>query len=165
MKLLLLAVMAAACAWPQNIQELCAPCHTGPSEDFNSHPHKAKNVSCDACHGTSAGHRETQGGKPPDKVAGPREIPALCGACHTSQLVAYKESKHFAVLETNARGTATCVRCHGNHAPRTPASTQAQCERCHDTRPVACKQPPAKVTAKVLCANCHVPHTLKKVGL
>ncbi|MEP7367473.1 MAG: hypothetical protein ABI972_29790, partial [Acidobacteriota bacterium] len=61
-----------------------------------------------------------------------------------------------------------CTRCHGNHAPRAAAATQAQCERCHESRPEACKQAPAKLAAgtgaKVLCANCHVPHTLKKVG-
>ena len=164
MRLILLTLMMAVGGLSQSVQELCAPCHTGPSEDFDKHPHKAKGISCDACHGKSEEHRKAQGASPPENVAGPREVPALCGACHTSQLAAYKQSKHFAVLEANARGTATCVRCHGNHSLRTAAATQAQCERCHDSRPAACKQPPAKATAKVLCANCHVPHTLAKVG-
>jgi hypothetical protein len=164
-KLFAVALVAAAMFAQGTVQELCTPCHTGPSEDFDRHPHKAKNVSCDACHGKSEEHRKTQGGTPPERVAGPREVPALCGACHTGQLAGYKESRHFAVLETNARGTATCVRCHGNHAPRAAAAIQAQCERCHESRPSACKAAPAKMTAKVLCANCHVPHTLRKAGL
>jgi len=164
-KLILLALILAAGGFSQNtIQELCTPCHTGPSEDFDTHPHKAKSISCDTCHGKSEEHRASQGMKQPDKVAGPKEVPALCGACHTNQLAAFKLSKHFAILQANARGTATCIRCHGNHSLRAAAAMQAQCERCHDGRPAACKQPPAKVTAKVLCANCHVPHTLAKAG-
>ena len=166
MKLILLALTLAAGGIAQTtaVQELCAPCHTGPSEEFDKHPHKAKSVSCDACHGASEQHRNSQGMTPPDKVAGPAEVPAMCGACHTKQFAAFKESRHFAVLQTNARGTATCIRCHGNHSLRTAAAAQAQCERCHDGRPAACKAVPAKVIAKVSCANCHVPHTLKKVG-
>jgi len=164
-KLFLLALILTAGTFAQEkAQELCAPCHTGPSEDFDKHPHKAKDVSCDACHGMSEGHRNSQGMTAPDKVAGPKEVPAMCGACHPSQLTAFQTSKHFAVLQNDPRRTATCAICHGNHALRPAAATQAQCERCHAKRPDACKQPPAKATAKVLCANCHVPHTLAKVS-
>ena len=169
MILLLLALIYTAGTFAQEkaqekAQELCAPCHTGPSADFDKHPHKAKGISCDACHGMGEGHRNSQGMTAPDKVAGPKEVPALCGACHTKQLAAFQQSKHATALQANPRRTANCAICHGNHAPRAVAATQAQCERCHDSRPAACKQAPAKVTAKVLCANCHVPHTLAKVG-
>lgn len=165
MKLLFLALLITAGTFAQEkAQELCAPCHTGPSEDFNKHPHKAAGISCDACHGMSGSHRDSQGMVAPDKIAGPKEAPELCGACHTKQFAAFKQSKHFTALQANPRRTANCAVCHGNHAPRTVAAMQAQCERCHATRPAACKQPPAKTTAKLLCANCHVPHTLAKIG-
>ncbi|MBK7928655.1 MAG: cytochrome c3 family protein [Bryobacterales bacterium] len=165
MKLILLALLLTAGTFAQEkAQELCAPCHTGPSEDFDKHPHKKAGISCDACHGMGESHRNSQGMTAPDRTSGPKEVPELCGACHTSQLEAFKQSKHFTALQADPRKTANCAICHGNHALRTAAATQQQCERCHDKRPDACKQPPAKTAAKVLCANCHVPHTLKKAG-
>ena len=152
MRLALISLVALA-AGAQKVHELCAPCHNQHFEDFQTHKHFAKGLSCDACHGTSKGHREATGGQMPDRVAGPTEQPALCGACHTDQGKAYQTSKHGKLVAARAaKRAAACTTCHGTHAPRKAAAMLAQCNRCHDPLPPTCKPEG--------CASCHNPHTL-----
>lgn len=155
----LLAALCPACAWGQKLHELCGACHTEPASDFQSHPHFAKGLSCDACHGSSAAHREAAGNKPPDRVAGPSDQPQLCGACHTGQRKDYESGKHGKlVLARAVPRAAACTTCHGTHLAR-KAAMLSQCNRCHATLPESCKRSP-RVAAKLACAGCHNPHTL-----
>ena len=155
--LFLLALPLAA----QPTHDLCSACHQTPVEDFQKHKHFASKLSCDACHGPSTAHRESQGDTAPDKVAGPTEQPAVCGACHTAQAKEYRASKHGQlVIARSEKRAATCTMCHGNHALRSFAGMEAQCMRCHSELPASCKQTPPTAAAKLSCVNCHGKHTL-----
>ncbi len=164
MRLAIVLALLAASMTAQKVHEVCAPCHTGPAQDFLVHTHAAKGLSCDGCHGKSTGHIQAAGGKTPDKVAGPSDQPALCGACHGLQRKTYEASKHATVLAARTRVRApTCTTCHGAHAQRNAVSMMAQCRRCHETLPAACDGKLPRVTAKVACANCHESHTMAVV--
>lgn len=164
------AVLAAQDAPPAaRLHEVCGACHTEPASDFQEHPHFARGLQCDACHGPSKPHREATGHKPPDQVAGPAEQPAVCGACHTAQRKQYEASKHGQLVAARAeKKAAACTTCHGTHSLRAPAAILTQCVRCHPALPDACrKEPPPSSTpvagaapARVSCMRCHDKHAL-----
>jgi hypothetical protein len=145
----------------QKALELCAACHQTQTDDFSRHAHMAKGLSCDTCHGASKEHRESTGQRPPDRVAGPLEMPALCGSCHTGQAKDYKAGKHWQMIEARKR-SASCATCHSTHTPRAAKAIEAQCTRCHDTRPAACGGKP-RFAASVSCAGCHNQHSLAQL--
>lgn len=148
-------------ALAQKTHEFCAPCHAEQVTDFQAHPHFQKGLNCDACHGSSVKHRTSTGAAPPDRVAAPDEVPALCGGCHAQQAKDYAITRHSKlVLEHAGVKAANCATCHGVHNLRTPAQIARQCERCHATVPSSCKAAPAKKAAAVSCMNCHATHTL-----
>ncbi len=129
--LLLLALPLLA----QKTHELCAPCHAEQVADFQSHPHFQKGLSCDACHGPSVKHRTSLGAPPPDRVAAPDEVPALCGGCHAAQARDYLASRHGKLVMARSKvKAANCVTCHGMHNPRAAAKI---CQRCHTEAPSA----------------------------
>ena len=151
----LFAILLAIPLLGQKTQEYCAPCHAEQLGDFETHPHAAKGLSCDACHGTSVKHRTTTGGAPPDRVAAPDEVPALCGTCHPAEKKDYLTTKHATLVMSRAAAkSANCATCHGVHALRTAKETQQQCLKCHTTLPASCKPESS-------CVSCHVPHTMK----
>lgn len=152
---------AAAVAYGQKLHEVCGACHTEPAADFQQHRHFEKGLQCDACHGASQPHREATGHKPPDRVAGPAEQPAVCGACHTAQRKEYQTSKHWQRIEERSeKRAAACTTCHGTHSVRAPAAITAQCNRCHTALPASCQREPALANDKPICASCHSPHGL-----
>src|SRR5688500_15569721 len=135
----------------QPVHTLCSACHSEQVQDFLKHPHATKALSCDACHGASVKHREAAGGAPPDKVAGPQEVPALCGGCHPAQKPLFDKSRHAKVLALAGRAKAPgCGTCHGVHAQATQVQIDARCARCHTPLPASCKP---------RCNDCHEPHT------
>ncbi len=165
--LLLLAALAQA----QPVHELCRECHTEVAEDFLTHPHLQQGLSCDACHGESVRHRESEGGVEPDRIAGPSEVVALCGTCHDrpakgetdaakSILKQYLASKHGAPpAEQSEQWAPNCETCHSAHRVRPLRAMQVRCERCHEQLPKACSAaPPAGAAADLRCAGCHAPH-------
>jgi hypothetical protein len=155
-RFLVCAVPCAATAQP--VHTLCAPCHAEQVADFRMHPHSAKSLSCDACHGASVKHREAAGGAPPDRVAGPQEVPALCGTCHAAQRAQFDKSKHAAVLALASRLRApNCGTCHGVHAKNAAAQIDSRCGRCHMELPPSCKR-------DVRCVSCHDKHTSVRAG-
>jgi hypothetical protein len=159
--ILILALLALLPAFPQKLHDTCGQCHTSQREDFLSHQHFEKGLSCDACHGQSKPHVEATGHKPPDRIAGPAEQPALCGTCHPGNTSAFLASKHWRLVEARTRvRSAVCTTCHGAHNQRSPVSLTAQCQRCHPALPAACEAEPKQKTAKVSCANCHEQHTM-----
>lgn len=157
--LCLIALPAAA----QKTHDYCMACHSEHVSDFQSHPHFAKGLSCDMCHGQSTKHREAAGGAAPDRVAAPDEVPALCGTCHAGQHKEYLVSKHAKLVLSRARvRSANCGTCHGVHYPRTARQVEQRCAQCHSSLPDACRAEPVAKTAKVSCVNCHSQHTLAK---
>jgi hypothetical protein len=155
--ILALLLLLSAPAFAQKVHELCRACHTEQFEDFQSHPHFSKGLSCDACHGGSAAHRAANGAAPPDQVAAPDQQPALCGACHPAPAKAYSASAHGKlVLARAGKKAASCTVCHGIHSLRTAVQMKAQCERCHAQ--LVPGHP--KFAAQTLCAACHSGHSL-----
>lgn len=141
-------------------QQSCAPCHNEQIADFQSHKHSQKGLQCSVCHGTSQKHRESTGNVPPDRVAAPDEVAALCGTCHQQEKTEFLQSKHQAAMVSRKARSANCNTCHGHHALRAWKATEAGCNRCHTELPAACKRPAATSSAKVSCMNCHARHTL-----
>lgn len=161
--MLWVALMLAAGAAAQEIGSQCLPCHSEHVDDVRGHKHGAKGLSCEVCHGESEKHRKAVGAAPPDRVAAPDEVPALCGTCHAAQKQAYANSSHGKLVKEQgkARG-AHCGSCHGTHAARWESAMEKQCGRCHAVLPQACKAQPAKANAKLACASCHEPHSLSR---
>ena len=157
---LLLALSLPIGAQEEKVHSLCQQCHTEAASDVESHPHFAKGVSCDACHGKSEKHRLASGNVAPDRVATREEVAAMCGSCHPSQRKSYETSKHWTALQAGKK-SAQCATCHGNHALRSIQVMQTSCERCHAARPAECSGAP-KVSAKLRYAGCHEPHGFAK---
>ncbi len=137
------------------VHEQCRQCHTEAAADAESHPHFAKGVSCDACHGASEKHRAASGHVAPDRVAVRAQVPALCGSCHPAEKKSYETSRHWVALQEGGR-SAQCATCHGNHSLKSARALQATCERCHSQRPEAC--------GKEKCSTCHAPHAFAKAA-
>ena len=153
MKFALLSELALWPAAAQKPHEFCNACHQSQVADLQKHIHFVKGVDCDACHGASTKHRESTGNVPPDRVAAPDEVPALCGTCHSRERQDYASSKHGQLVAARAKvRSANCAHCHGVHAPRKGTAIQAACARCHASPPAACNRQAA-------CASCHAPHT------
>jgi hypothetical protein len=153
-------VAFAAGLWAQDSAKLCQQCHNEAAADVAKHPHSAKQVQCDACHGTSEKHRLASGNVAPDRVATREQVVSLCGTCHAAQRKSYETSRHWAVLQSGTK-SAQCATCHGNHAPRAVAAMASTCQRCHTTLPAACAGTP-KTESKLRCAGCHTPHGFAK---
>jgi hypothetical protein len=127
------ALLASFALAAQPVHELCAPCHAEQAADFETHPHFTKKLSCDICHGRSEKHIKAVGAAPPDRVAAPDEVPALCAPCHAIEHKDYLPTAHAKLVLARARQKApNCATCHGYHGPR-PA--KAQCSRCHMETP------------------------------
>lgn len=159
------ALLFAFPAAGQKLHETCGTCHTQHATDFQEHTHFKKDLSCDACHGKSNDHLDANGNRPPDRVAGPSEQPAVCGACHVQQKPLYEASKHGKlVLARSKTRSPACTGCHGSHQLRKPAAMVGQCNRCHASLPAACAEKegvPAK-PGGLRCAGCHNPHSLSR---
>lgn len=142
------------------VHTLCQQCHTEAAADVESHPHFAKGVSCDACHGASEKHRAASGHVAPDRVAVREQVPPLCGSCHPAQRKAYDVSRHAVLLPAGGK-PAHCAACHGNHNAKAARAIETTCQRCHASLPAACAAAPARA-ARVRCAGCHNPHSLSR---
>jgi hypothetical protein len=141
----------------QKTHELCTACHSEQVTDFQSHTHFKAGLSCDACHGPSQKHRAAQGAAPPDRVAAPDEVPALCGGCHAVQHKQFVPSKHGQLVAARSKvRAANCGTCHGVHNLRSASQIQQQCQRCHASLPASHPK-----MAAASCMSCHAKHTLK----
>ncbi len=143
--------------------QVCVTCHLGlddprlsqPAKDFPKDIHAEMGFGCLDCHGPPPG------GGPLDPAAGflhapaRRDIPALCGRCHSDaafmkkydpslrvdQVAEYWTSDHGRRLrELNDPDVATCADCHRIHRIRPPSDPTAKtyplnvpetCGACH----------------------------------
>lgn len=162
----------------------CVDCHlalddariTPPAKLFSDDVHARSGFTCAFCHGGDAAaqdqeiaHDKKKGfiGKP-----SPRDIPALCGKCHSDaatmkhfnpslridQLSEYRTSGHGKKLAQGDTHVAQCASCHGAHgiqqvkdsrSPISPRRVAETCNTCHgDKALMAAYKLPADVYAK-----------------
>ena len=144
---------------PAAAQHPCAECHGPVFEVIKANPHPSKTLDCVSCHEDSETHISAKGASPPDKIAAPHEVSALCGKCHSFEEKEYKASKHGKLVLALAEQKAPqCGSCHGHHGVKPMAEVEKECGSCHAKLPDACKQKPA-ATAKTACTGCHAKHT------
>lgn len=164
----------------------CVDCHlavddariTPPAKLFSGGDdvHARAGFTCVFCHGGDAAQEDMD--KAHDRGKGwigkpkPREIPALCGKCHSDaalmkhfnpslrvdQLTEYKSSGHGKKLALGDESVAECASCHGAHGilrvkdSRSPVSTTQvakTCNRCHgDAKLMSEHKLPSDVYAK-----------------
>jgi len=157
-RLALALVALALAAVPLRGQEpqrnSCVFCHGRLSETsgaghgfaaWQSSPHEAAGVTCEACHGgdpaaadTAEAHRGIRPSSDPGSPVFFTRIPNTCGRCHAAEVGYFRTSLHYARLETDGRGP-NCVTCHGAMATRvlTPERLLGTCSACHTEGGVA----------------------------
>lgn len=132
----------------------CALCHPDVKVEFERSIHHGERVDCVSCHGgdpgavsVEAAHRGRFRGTPRR-----RDIPALCGECHSNpelvrpynlpsnQLALYQTSQHGKLLAEGDETVAVCTDCHGSHEIRKTQDPLSRvfvrnipqtCGRCH----------------------------------
>lgn len=137
-------------------QNSCVTCHaTLPAAqqkvhsyaDWSQSTHARAGVTCEQCHGGNATQDDRaaahRGMLPSSQTQSPvyfTQLPQTCGACHTAELSAFKESYHYKELQRSGRGP-NCVTCHGAMATHVLKSQQMEqtCALCH-TKPTAAGQ-------------------------
>ncbi|MCS7316543.1 MAG: cytochrome b/b6 domain-containing protein [Bryobacterales bacterium] len=142
-------------------QVRCQQCH--PGRETYPHPKGLRTVGCESCHAEVVGdqrrsvHAEAakrgeaaptcdvcHGGVHEVKFARSaefhRQVPELCGMCHSRELEQFKESVHGTALARGAADAPVCTSCHGEHAilPPSrrdslvaPARVPETCGQCH----------------------------------
>ncbi len=149
-----LTALAAPARGQQPAASTCVSCHGRLSETsggghgfaaWQSSPHAAAGVTCDACHGgdpsaadSAAAHRGIRPSSDPASPVFFTRIPNTCGRCHAAEVAYFRTSLHYARLETDGRGP-NCVTCHGSMATRvlTPERLLGTCSACHTEGGVA----------------------------
>ncbi len=149
----------------------CVACHEDPDflvtnkklydyfQTWRASIHGQEGVSCTDCHGgradvsSKAGAHGTMSGSPGGETAVDfKRIPSTCGNCHQEFLDAYRKSRHFQLLKTDAKGQIgpNCVTCHGSLDARAPnvRSVRDTCQQCHNS--VSDKHPEMPGRAEVL---------------
>jgi predicted CXXCH cytochrome family protein len=163
----LLGAASAVSAQQMPSSESCIACHiklqderlSAPARTFSTDIHAQKGFGCLDCHGNVTHH----GSDPRDITPGigflhkpdRRDIPAMCGRCHSDaafmkrynpmlrvdEVAEYRTSVHGKrLLEMGDTAVATCIDCHPAHRilpPSDPASSvypthvAETCGRCH----------------------------------
>jgi hypothetical protein len=160
---ILVLLLLASISWTQEFGKFCAPCHSEQLERVKTHRHFGKGVACEICHGASVAHRTSIGASSPDNVAAPDEVSALCGECHADARKDYDASKHGKLVAARSKTkSANCGTCHGVHESRKGEVMKRQCDRCHESLPASCQKKVEVSANRLVCAACHVPHTLAK---
>ncbi|MCL4539683.1 MAG: cytochrome c3 family protein [Bacteroidetes bacterium] len=92
--------------------------------------------NCETCHTT----HYVKSPKDSTSATNRRNVPELCGKCHTKEFEAYSKSIHYKALENGMLGAAVCTDCHQEHDvlppndPRSalnPQSVVNTCTKCH----------------------------------
>lgn len=132
----------------------CADCHfanpRAPRKDhlfdWDRSPHARNDVGCQSCHGGNPRTFEPlpahAGILGPDNAKSPvnrRNLPATCGTCHTGPYVAFQDSQHYKLLQSNNQNGPTCSTCHGENSGRvlSAKALASQCAECHGPKEVA----------------------------
>jgi hypothetical protein len=168
---ILLSVFAASGAGAQSptnppAPNGCVDCHlalddpriTPPVKLFADDVHAKAGFTCVFCHGGDTRQEDQE--KAHDLAKGfigkpkPRQIPELCGKCHSDpalmkqydpsqrvdQLAEYRTSGHGKALSRGDTTVAQCASCHGAHgiqpvkdsrSPVSPTKVAQTCNHCH----------------------------------
>lgn len=130
---------------------ICLKCHTA-NATFNLHNwnsvHAVSDVSCIDCHRVHAG---------PDLKVKPREIEALCSACHLEVKAEFSLPSHHPVPEQRV----FCTDCHDPHGTANEKSlkrsnVREMCSQCHPEKEGPFLYEHAELTED--CRNCHSSH-------
>jgi len=156
------AIVGAVCclllaAQGDAAQESCVTCHPDVRTEYEQGVHHGQ-FECTGCHGgdpaalDASAHAKEKGYV---GVPGRRQIPALCGGCHsdaarmrpfgiaTDQYARYQTSEHGIRLAKGDDRVAVCTDCHGVHrilapteptSPVAPANIPATCGHCHSNK-------------------------------
>ena len=164
-------VLSALMLWcvpslAQQQKSSCIECHqrledpklSAPAKLFDNDIHRARNLSCNDCHGGDPTASTKEGAKDPRKgyLGRPRplDIPAYCGKCHSDanlmkrfnpslrvdQEREYYTSVHGMRLKAGDQRPATCISCHSVHGIRAvndplssvyPLNVADTCAKCH----------------------------------
>ncbi|MFQ5703226.1 MAG: cytochrome c3 family protein, partial [Gemmatimonadales bacterium] len=144
----------------------CVTCHAtiaderlaAPAKSFESDIHYNRGLGCEACHGGDPGAPGLNAMAPAAGFVGKpdrRDIPAMCGRCHSDasymrrystkmavdQLAEYKKSVHgLRLAELDDEKVPTCTECHSVHSIRSPSDPRSRvyvknvpetCSSCH----------------------------------
>ncbi|MEA3336365.1 MAG: multiheme c-type cytochrome [Chloroflexota bacterium] len=129
----------------------CLPCHT-TGYNLVSGRFSSAGVTCEACHGPY--HPE----HPAESMAIATSA-ELCGACHSTTLDEWRDSKHGQV-------GVSCAACHEVHSqkPRVATSSDSLCLLCHQREKLGSAHAGYGFPAQEkLCVDCHLAHPVAQV--
>ncbi|MDH4219695.1 MAG: cytochrome c3 family protein [Candidatus Aminicenantes bacterium] len=143
----------------------CIKCHKelenalkAPAEAFQMDVHQKYGLSCTSCHGGNPEQEDIDAKDDSFKgVPLRKDIPELCGSCHSDslymrkfnpnlrvdQMELYWTSQHGQLLKTGDIKVAVCTDCHGIHGilesshPRSwifPWNIPSTCGHCHSNK-------------------------------
>jgi len=154
-------------AFSLNAQTIgCISCHIElddelkmPAEAFDSDIHNQFGLDCSSCHGGNPQSEDFEKAKDQTfrGIPNKKEIPDLCGSCHSDslymrkynpsirvdQLDIYRTSQHGQLLTKGDTKVAVCTDCHGVHGilPAThpkskifPWNIPDTCSNCHSNK-------------------------------
>ena len=178
----------------------CVDCHLAlddarvspPAKLFADDIHARSGFTCASCHGGDPRAEDQDVAHDPKKgfrgKPSPKDIPALCGSCHSDaaamkhfnpservdQLAEYRTSAHGKALLRGDESVATCVSCHGAHgvllvkdvrSPVYPTRVASTCNHCHGNAALmATHKLPSDVYAKY-AKSVHFEALMKKGDL
>ncbi len=144
----------------------CITCHavlgvenlTGPAESFHTDIHSERGFGCADCHG---GDPSVEGPAAMDPrngftgVPAPRQIPGLCGRCHSDPEFMKRFNPSLRVDQVEEYWTSV----HGQRLSQDGDTLVATCANCHRVHAI---RPPSDATSKVYplnvpgtCGGCH----------
>jgi hypothetical protein len=144
--------------FPTNLIRVCITCHADEAiEARHNLPHQelfrayensvhgraieeeglVVAAACNDCHGT----HEIRPIDDPGSIGHKRNIPAVCGRCHTGIYEEYSESIHGRAVDLGVEEAPVCTDCHGEHTIAKVTDPQSKvysknipvtCSECHD---------------------------------
>ncbi|MCE8422884.1 MAG: cytochrome c3 family protein [Candidatus Methanoperedens sp.] len=98
--------------------------------------HALFEVTCDKCHGgnmSATSKDDAHIGLSGFNISR-ANTPEMCGKCHESELMEFKNSQHFKNLESGEVPAPACITCHQAHSVRVLTSSEIEdfCSNCHN---------------------------------
>lgn len=156
-------ILVVFCVWPRHAagqDSRCGDCHLANADavargfnllsavniggahlaEWDRSPHGRSGVGCHKCHGGDAttfesfrAHQGVLNSRNPSSPVNRRNLPQMCGSCHTGPFVEFQKSKHYELLRAGNDRGPTCSTCHtevGAHLP-SPKGLANDCAGCH----------------------------------
>jgi len=100
--------------------------------------HALFGVTCEKCHGGNPTITSKEGAHAglSNKSIARSSTPEMCGRCHKAQLVEFRSSKHYKILESGGEKALApaCITCHQAHSVRVLTASEIEdfCSNCHN---------------------------------